>query len=266
MLSDFLIFAATGLFAGLLAGLFGVGGGLVMVPILAFLLPSMAVPPAVTMQVAIGTSLAVISFTSLSSARAHQRRGGVDGAALLGLAPGLMLGALIGAAVADRLSGEVLRMIVGVGALAVAAQMLRPPPVAIVAPKRPGGLELFTAGNVIGAGSALIGIGGGSLSVPYLAWRGLGIHRAVGTAAAAGIPIAWAGALGFIWNGWGQPDVPGPALGYVSLPALLGIGLFSVLAAPLGARLAHAASPVALRRAFAVLLAVMGASLLATST
>lgn len=263
-MSDFLIFAVTGGFAGLLAGLFGVGGGLVMVPILAFLLPSMGVPPAVVMQVAIGTSLAVISFTSLSSARAHQRRGGVDVPALLRLAPGLMLGALIGAAVADRLSGEVLRMIVGGGALAVAVQMLRPPGTPVAAPTRPGGPELFGAGTVIGAASALIGIGGGSLSVPYLGWRGLGIHRAVGTAAAAGIPIAWAGALGFIWNGWGQAGVPAPALGYVSLPALLGTGLFSVLAAPVGARLAHAASPLVLRRAFAVLLAVIGASLLST--
>ena len=161
-----MIFAATGVFAGLLAGLFGVGGGLVTVPILALLLPSMGVPPTVVMQVAIGTSLAVISFTSLSSARAHQRRGGVDGAALLRLAPGLMLGALIGAAVADRLSGEVLRMIVGVGALAVAAQMLRPSSTVAATPTRPGGLELLAAGNVIGAASALIGIGGGSLSVP----------------------------------------------------------------------------------------------------
>lgn len=264
-MSDFLIFATTGVFAGLLAGLFGVGGGLVMVPILAFLLPSMGVPAAVVMQVAIGTSLAVISFTSLSSARAHQRRDGVDVPALLRLAPGLMLGALIGAAVADRLSGEALRMIVGGGALAVAAQMLRPPAVAPHTPRRPGSLELFAAGNVIGAASALIGIGGGSLSVPYLTLRGLGIHRAVGTAAAAGIPIAWAGALGFIWNGWGQIGVPGPALGYVSLPALLGIGVFSVAAAPLGARLAHAASPLLLRRAFALLLAVIGASLLSTT-
>lgn len=264
-MTDWLIFAATGAFAGLLAGLFGVGGGLIMVPILALLLPHLGVPMAVTMQVAIGTSLAVISFTSLSSAAAHQRRGGVDGPVLLRLAPGLLLGAWIGAEVADQLSGALLRNIVGTGALLVAAQMAvgRQPAARDDAP-RPGTPELLGAGTVIGAAAALIGIGGGSLSVPYLTLRGLTIHRAVGTAAAAGIPIAWGGAIGFIWNGWSVPGIPSPALGYVLLPALVGIGLFSIATAPLGARLAHAARPETLKRAFALLLLVIGLHLLLT--
>lgn len=261
-MTDWLIFAATGAFAGLMAGLFGVGGGLIMVPILALILPHLAVAPEVTMQVAIGTSLAVISFTSLSSAAAHHRRGGVDLAALARLAPGLVLGAWLGALIADRLSGGLLRTIVGSGALLVALQMaIGRQPTAKTA-TRPGSVELFAAGTGIGTASALIGIGGGSLSVPYLSLRGLGIHRAVGTAAAAGIPIAWGGAAGFIYNGWGLPGIPSPALGYVLLPALVGMGVFSVLTAPLGARLAHAAQPQTLKRAFAGLLSAIGLYLL----
>lgn len=262
---EFLLFAVTGVFAGLLAGLFGVGGGLIMVPILALLMPHLGVPAEVVMQVAIGTSLGVISFTSLSSARAHRQRDGIDVPVLLRLTPGLMLGAWVGAAVADQLSGALLRNIVGGGALVVAVQMAMGPARSVdQAQPRPLGVELAGAGTVIGAASALIGIGGGSLSVPYLSLRGLGIHRAVGTAAAAGIPIAWAGALGFIWTGWGTPGVPQPSLGYIALPALIGIGVFSVAAAPWGARLAHAARPVTLRRAFSTLLAAIGIYLLLT--
>lgn len=259
---DLLLFALTGAFAGLLAGLFGVGGGLIMVPMLAYLLPGLGVPPEVKMHVAIGTSLAVIGLTSLSSARAHWRRGGVSPVTLRALAPGLILGALLGAWGADQLSGSALRLIVGVGALLVAVQMLRPPRVGPVAAAPPRVGELLSAGAVIGAASSLIGIGGGSLSVPYLTLRGLPVHQAVGTAAAAGIPIAWAGAAGFVWTGWGAEGVPGPALGYVSLPAWAGLSVFSVLVAPLGARLAHAASPALLKRAFAVLLAGIGLSLI----
>jgi len=186
----------------------------------------------------------------------------VDVAALLRLAPGLIVGAWLGAAVADRLSGELLRTIVGTGALLVAAQMALGRQPTGTATTRPGGIELFGAGTVIGAASALIGIGGGSLSVPYLSLRGLGIHRAVGTAAAAGIPIAWGGAAGFIYNGWDVPGIPTPALGYVLLSAWVGMGLFSVLTAPLGARLAHAARPQTLKRGFALLLVVIGLHLL----
>lgn len=265
MLTDLIIFAATGALAGVLAGLFGVGGGLIVVPILALLMPTLGVPHEIVMQVAIGTSLGVISLTSLSSARAHLKRGSVDRAALVGLVPGLIVGALLGAHVADALSGALLRNVVGIGALAVALQMIwvKPKPAAADA-HRPSLPELGIAGTVIGAASALIGIGGGSLNVPYLNLRGIDIHRAVGTSAAAGIPIAWAGAIGFIWTGWDASGVPGPALGYLSLPALIGIGGVSVFAAPWGARLAHAASPLVLRRAFAGLLTVVGIYLLAS--
>lgn len=271
-----LIFALTGAAAGVLAGLFGVGGGLIMVPALAFVLPLQGVGPAVVMQVAIGTSLAVISATSVSSMLAHHRRGGVLWPAFRLIAPGLALGAVAGALVAHVLSGPVLQRIVGVGAVLVAIQMfldLQPqknrdtpsfpaPPGASGRLRRKEGVSLFSAGTVIGALSSLIGIGGGSLTVPYLSWRGVPMRQAVGTAAACGLPIAWAGAAGFVAAGWGVPGRPDFSLGYVSLGAFAGLAVASVLTAPLGARLAHRLPPRVLKRAFAGLLVVIGAALL----
>ena len=256
-----LIFAATGAAAGLLAGLFGVGGGLIMVPALAFILPLQGVGPAVVMQVAVGTSLAVISATSVSSMLAHHSRQGVLWPVFRLLAPGLMAGAAAGAFVAHLLSGIVLQRIVGVGALLVALQMALDARPAGDKPL-PGAAGLLAAGGVIGAISALIGIGGGSLTVPFLTWRSVNIRQAVGTSAACGVPIAWAGAAGFIVAGWSVPGRPEFSLGYVALPAFAGIALMSVLVAPLGARLAHRLPPQQLKRAFAALLLVIGAVLL----
>jgi uncharacterized protein len=263
-MEQWLIFLVTGACAGVLAGLFGVGGGLIMVPALALVLPLQGVPDTVFMQVAIGTSLAVISATSISSTLAHHRRGGVDWPSLLRFAPGLALGALLGAYIADALTGKVLQRIVGIGALLVAVQMSLPRRTVAGddARLRAGAAELFGAGGIIGALSSLVGIGGGSLTVPYLSARGLPVHRAVGTAAAGGIPIAWAGALGFITAGWHAEGVPTPHLGYVSLSAFFGLAVASVACAPLGVRLAHALSPVVLKRAFALLLVVIGLRML----
>lgn len=258
-MTTLLIFAVTGAAAGLLAGLFGVGGGLIMVPALAFVLPALGVPAAVVMQVAIGTSLAVIGATSISSTRAHHARGGVRWELLRSLAPGLAAGALGGAFVAHALSGDALRNTVGIGALLVAAQMFfgaQPKPSA-TGSTLPAG-ELLIAGGGIGLLSALVGIGGGSLTVPYLSWRGVPMQQAVGTAAAGGIPIAWGGALGFVVSGWQTPGLGAAYLGYVSLLAFLGLAVASVLTAPTGARLAHALPARTLKRAFAVLLATVG--------
>lgn len=262
-MTPFLIFALTGAGAGLLAGLFGVGGGLIMVPALAFVLPALGVPAAVVMQVAIGTSLAVIGATSISSTRAHHTRGGVRWDLLRGLAPGLVLGALGGAFVAHALSGDALANTVGIGALLVAAQMFfgaAPKPGARAASPAAG--ELVAAGAGIGLLSALVGIGGGSLTVPYLSWRGLPITQAVGTAAAGGIPIAWGGAAGFVASGWSVAGLPGLHLGYVSLAAFLGLAVASVLTAPYGARLAHRLPAAVLKRSFALLLAGIGVLML----
>ncbi len=260
-----LIFAATGVAAGLLAGLFGVGGGLIMVPALAFVLPGQGVGPEIVMQVAVGTSLAVISATSLSSTLAHHRQQGVRWDVLLRFAPGLAAGAVAGAFVAHALPGLVLQRIVGAGAILVALQMFLDKGDATLfrgeAEKRVAS-PLLLAGGVIGLLSALIGIGGGSLTVPYLTWRGVPIRQAVGTAAACGVPIAWAGAAGFIAAGWSVAGRPEASLGYVVLPAFAAIAAASVVVAPLGARLAHRLPPQVLKRAFAALLLVIGALLL----
>ncbi|MGH8442036.1 MAG: sulfite exporter TauE/SafE family protein [Nevskiaceae bacterium] len=256
-----LIYAVTGVAAGLLAGLFGVGGGLIMVPALAFVLSWQGVGPAVVMHVAVATSLAVISATSVSSMLAHHRRQGVLWPVFLRFAPGLALGAIAGAFVAHALPGLVLQRIVGAGAVLVAIQMLldRKP---AQGHGLPGDAALLSAGGVIGLLSALIGIGGGSLTVPFLTWRGVPIRQAVGTSAACGVPIAWAGAAGFVVAGWAAAGRPEFSLGYVALPAFAAIAVASVATAPLGARLAHRLPPRALRRAFAVLLVVIGVLLL----
>lgn len=262
-MEQILIFLVTGGVAGVLAGLFGVGGGLIMVPALALVLPAQGVPDSVYMQVAIGTSLAVISATSISSTLAHHRRGGVDWPALLRFAPGLAVGAVAGAFVADALTGDALKRIVGVGAMLVALQMaLKNASQAGHGSLRAGTPELLGVGGIIGALSSLVGIGGGSLTVPYLSGRGLPVHQAIGTAAASGVPIAWAGAAGFVAAGWEAIGVPTPHLGYVSLSAFGAIAVASVGCAPLGARLAHALPPGVLRRAFAALLIVVGARML----
>jgi len=262
-MESLLIFLFTGAIAGVLAGLFGVGGGLIMVPALAFVLPLQGVPDAIYMQMAIGTSLAVIGATSISSTLSHHRRGGVLWPVFARLAPGLIIGALIGAAIADALVAHSLKKIVGVGALLVAAQMAfgLKPKASATAPA-PQAVELFGAGTLIGMLSSLIGIGGGSLTVPYLSLRGAEIRKAVGTSAACGMPISWGGAIGFIVTGLGKSGLPAWSLGYVNLLAFLSLAVASVLLAPLGARLAHTLSPLMLSRAFAVLLAGIGLKML----
>ncbi len=265
-MEQLLIFLVTGTIAGVLAGLFGVGGGLIMVPALAFVLPLQGFGPEVYMQSAIGTSLAVIGLTSISSTWSHHRRGGVRWPVFWRFSTGLAIGALIGAWVADQLSGDALKRIVAVGALLVSAQMFwktfKPDSPRVDVPRDPPAPELLGAGGIIGLLSSLIGIGGGSLTVPYLTARGLPIHQAVGTAAAGGVPIAWAGALGFVITGWGHAELPGLHLGYVSLGAFAGLAVASVSTAPLGAKLAHSLSPPLLKRAFASLLCVIGLKML----
>ncbi len=248
------VFLVTGVAAGVLAGLFGVGGGLIIVPALAVILPKLGTAPEVVMQSAIGTSLAVIGLTGISSTRSHNARGGVIWPIFWRLAPGIVIGSLIGAAIAHQVSSDVLKKCVGIGALLISIQMLID-----AAPKptrsAPGALGLGLVGSVIGALSALIGIGGGSLTVPYLSACNIDMRRAVGTSAACGMPIAWAGAAGFAFNGHGVAGLAQWSLGYIDLAAFAGIAVTSVLTAPLGAKLAHGISPKLLKRAFAIFLA-----------
>jgi len=239
-----------GLAAGFVAGLLGVGGGLIIVPVLAWLLEAQGVTHN-AMHYALGTSLASILFTSVSSLRAHHARGAVDWNTLRRIAPGIVAGALIGAALAARLSPVPLKIFFVAFLFYAALQMwwnFKPTPHR----QMPGNIGMFGAGGIIGAVSSWVGIGGGTLSVPFQLWCNVPLHRAIGTSAAIGLPIAAAGAVGYALNG-PAVSVPG-ALGYIHLTALAGIALGSILTAPLGARSAHALPVGKLKRIFALLL------------
>lgn len=262
MLSALLLYLALGAAAGVLAGLLGVGGGLVLVAALAWLLPTQGIPHAAAMHAALATSLASIVITGLSSTRSHHRRGSVRWTTVRWLVPGLLLGGWLGSRVAVALDGQVLRYLVAGYCLLAAAQIgfgrVRARPDGHDDPRGPG---LSVAGVGIGAVSAMVGIGGGSMTVPLLVWLGVTPVRAVGTSAACGVAIGLASAAGYAFNA--PPGaLPHHALGYVYLPAALAVATASVLAAPYGVRLAHAISGPALRRVFAGFLALVGGSLL----
>jgi hypothetical protein len=251
----------TGGIAGVLAGLLGIGGGVIIVPVLVFVFQYQGVDAEIIMHVAIGTSLATIAFTSISSIRTHQAHGAILWPVFKRLTPGIIIGALIGAAVADALPSDVLRLLFAPFMLLVAYQMAfgRPPK-----PHRklPGKSGLFAAGGIVGLISSVLGIGGGALNVPFMSWCNIPVRNAVATSAAVGFPIAVAGSLGFIYSGWDVETLPDWSVGYINLPALLGIVVASALAAPYGARLAHRISDKLLKRVFAILLTVLAIKLL----
>ena len=253
-----------GLFAGGLAGLLGVGGGLVIVPVLSLLFVWQGIDPASVMQLAIGTSLATIVFTSLSSVYAHQRRGAVDWSIMLQLTAGIVPGAWSGGALAAWLGGPLLAMLFGLFEIMVAVQMLlgRAPS----AQRRfPGASRNVLAGLGIGTVSSVLGIGGGTLTVPWLVWHNVDVRRAVATSAACGLPIAVAGALGFLVAGLNQPGLPAGSTGYLYWPVVVAVTAASVLSAPLGARLAHRIERHRLKAVFGVFIGVLGFVMLAKS-
>lgn len=253
--------AAAGLFAGFLAGLLGVGGGLVFVPALLAIFHWQGVPPGAAMHAAVGSSLAAIILASASSVTAHARRGNVEWPVWRTLLPGLVAGALLGAAVAALLSGAVLRQVFGVFLFVVAFQMAG---FVQTAPHRalPGRAATGAVGVGIGAVAALVGIGGGVLTAPFLVWCNRPVLRAVGTAAAAGMPIAVAGAVGFAVAGAGTVGLPAGSTGFVVWPSALLLGSLAMVTAPFGARVAQHASALVLRRVFAVALVAVGIRLL----
>ncbi len=261
ILSTVLLYLALGAFAGVMAGLLGVGGGLIIVPVLAWIFHGQLINDAIVMHLAIGTSLATIVVTSLSSVRAHHRHGAVLWPAVWQLTPGIVIGAWVGAAIADTLPSAALSKIFAVFVLMVSAQMAFG---AKPAPHRelPGTAGMTLAGGVIGVVSAIVGIGGGSLTVPFLNWCNISIRQAVATSAACGLPIALAGTLGFIVTGLNKPDLPAWSLGYVYGPALISVAIVSMLTAPLGAKLAHTLPTDLLKKVFAIFLAVIGARML----
>jgi len=256
---ELIIYLLIGAIAGFAAGLFGVGGGLIIVPILYIVFTQLNYDPNVLMHMAVGTSLATIIVTSISSVMAHHKRGAVLWAVFKNLAPGLVLGSFLGAGVADLLSGQHLQLAIGLFAIWVAYKMFRGAHVQ-VNPDRtlPSAPVQMLAGGGIGIASAIFGIGGGSLTVPYLNRHGVIMQKAVATSAACGLPIAIAGALGFIWFGR-QANVEVPnAIGYVHIYAFIGISTMSFITAKLGARVAHMLSPTMLKKCFAGLLSVVG--------
>lgn len=252
-----LAYIGLGLVGGIMAGLMGIGGGIVIVPGLYYLFVWQDFPADYLMQLAVATSLATIIFTAISSTRAHHRRGAVQWPTVAGLVPGIVLGAVLGGLLARWISSEWMRVIFGFFEIAVALQIGfgARPPAGRTLPPVPGKIG---AGLGIGSLSALLGIGGGTLTVPFLLWCNVGIHQAVATAAACGLPIAVAGTLTMIMAGWAEPGLPALSLGYVYWPAALAVMIASYLIAPLGARLAHALPVTTLKRVFAVLLAIIG--------
>jgi uncharacterized membrane protein YfcA len=259
--TDVLLLLASGALAGTLAGLLGIGGGVIIVPTIALVFEHQGQDPAIIMHVAIGTSLATIVMTSLSSIRAHQRRGAILWPIFRVITPGILLGGLLGAVIADRIPGETLKIVFALFILVVAAQMasgLATKPHRRLPP--PAGM--FGAGTIIGGISALMGVGGGSMSVPFLTWCNVSVRNAVATSAAIGLPIALSGTAGFVIAGWNAASGPELSVGYVNLPAFLGIVVASVATAPLGARLAHQVPELVLKRIFAVLLTVISLRLL----
>lgn len=249
-----------GLAVGFIAGLLGIGGAMVLVPAMTIILHSRGYPPQYTAKMAVATSLATICFTSLSSLRAHQRRKAVLWPVVRLLAPGMIVGSILGAQVAVALPGKVLGLAFAVFLALSATQMLLDlKPKSVRSLPGPGGT--FGMGTLIGAVSALVGAGGAFISVPFMTWCNVKMHDAVGTSAALGFPIAVAGTLGYVWAGWDLPALPG-AVGYVYLPGLVIVAITSMAMAPLGARTAHRTDARALRKSFAVVLYFLAAYLL----
>ena len=252
-----------GVLAGLMGGALGLGGGVVIVPALIAAFHLMDYPASVLVHLAVATSLASIVVTSISAVLAHHRRGNLRGDLIRPLVPGVALGAFAGAFLASALPGDWLARLFGIFAMAVSARMfLAGGGAEADRERRPGAPVLAAAGTAMGVLSSLFGIGGGSMTVPFLQWCRVTIRQAVAVSSACGLPIALAGTLGFVIAGWGHPDLPAGALGYVHLPAALAIMATSWPAARAGAGLAHRLPAVLLRRLFALLLFLVGLRLL----
>lgn len=245
---------ALGLITGFLAGLLGIGGGMLMVPFLTYLLSQRGVDGALAVKMAIATSMATIVFTSLSSVRAHHKKGAVRWDIVKGLAPGIVGGALCASlGVFALLKGTSLALVFAAFVGFSSFQMFRnkqPKP----GRSLPNKVGLLGAGGVIGFASGLVGAGGGFVSVPFMTWCNVAIHHAVATSAALGFPIALANAVGYVWSGQQVTNLPAGAMGYIYLPALVIIAIASVWMAPVGVRAAHALPVPKLKRVFASLL------------
>lgn len=249
-----LAMAVTGLAAGFIAGLLGVGGGIVIVPVLDTVLATFGVDPSIRMKVAVATSLTTIMFTSWASASSHRKHKAVDMPLLRSWGPAIFVGVVLGTIFAGLVDGRVLTGIFATVALLVAANMLIRADNAKLRDDFPNPVVKAGLGVVVGTISALMGIGGGTLSVPILTAFGFDIRRAVGTASAIGFIIAIPGTIGYVIAGWGQAGLPVLSVGYVNLIALALIIPLSMFAAPYGAKAAHTIPRKYLAYGFAVFL------------
>jgi uncharacterized membrane protein YfcA len=256
-----LSFLLLGSFVGFMAGLLGIGGGAIMVPMLTSIFLFQGVPSDNVVHLALGTSMASIIATSFSSLRAHHARGGVHWKVVKKMVPGIVIGTFLATFLALQLSSRFLAVFFATFMAYVSLQMYLNK-----TPKQSrglvGGPGLLAAGSGIGAISALVSIGGGTLTVPFLIWQNVNIKKAIGTSAAIGFPISIVGTLGYIINGWDNPLDVSYSYGYVYLPSVLLISLSSVFTAPLGAKLAHKLDVSILKKIFSMLLIILSAQML----
>lgn len=254
--------AGLGIGTGFLAGLLGIGGGMVMVPFLTIILSERGVAPGLAVKMAIATSMATIIFTSISSVRAHHKRGAVRWDIAKRLAPGIVIGSFVASmGVFALLKGASLAIFFAVFVAFSATQMFldkKPPP----SRQMPGTGGQLAAGGFIGFLSGLVGAGGGFVSVPFMTWCNVAIHNAVATSAALGFPIAVANVVGYVISGRNVSGLPEASFGYIWLPALVVIALCSVFTAPVGAKAAHSLPVKRLKRVFASILYALGAYML----
>lgn len=259
-MGEYAAYLGIGAVVGFFAGLLGIGGGIIIVSALALMFAAQGFAPQYLMHLAIGTSLAAIILGSWSSFRAHHRHGAVDWALVRSMAPGLLAGVFIGAIAARFLPSAFLKYWFLAFTLVMTAQMvfgLRPKP----SRQLPGRAALSGVALFIGVCSSLFGGGAAAVGVPFLTWCNVTTHRAIGTVAAMGFPLAIAGMLGYVIAGWGIAALPAGSVGFVYVPAFIGISLTSMAVAPLGARLAHRLKGPTLRRIFAAFLLVMAVKL-----
>ncbi len=266
LLLPFLALLAAGAAAGFAGGLFGIGGGFVVVPALVLILPLLGTTPDQLTHVAVGTSLAPIIFTSLRAVRSHALRGAVDTGVLKSWAPWVVAGTVLGTLVADQVSSTTLALIFGVGVLGFAVHFLMPRVHdRQVLEAMPGGAARAGLAGGLGLLSSLLGIGGGTITTMTMTMCGTPIHRAIGTASGMGAIIAVPASIGFVIIGFSEPGLPWGSLGYVNLPAALAVVVTSVLLAPLGVAVAHKLSPKLLRLVFGIYLVFVGVTMI-TST
>lgn len=263
MMEWWIVYLLMGLFVGYFAGLLGIGGGLILVTLMVYLFTVQGFPEDRILHMALGTSIASIVFTSISSLRAHHKHGAVRWDIVRGAVPGLIVGTLLGTLVADQLKSKYLAIFFVIFVYYSAVQMFlnaKPKPTRQL-PGKPG---LNLAAVIVGIVSALVGVGGGVMTIPLMSMCNVPMRNAIGTSAALGLPIAIAGTAGFIATGLGKDHLPQFSVGYVYLPALIGIVIGTLVTVPWGARMAHTMPVSRLKKIFAVILFILATRMLWT--